>query len=116
MCWAQGGEIFILDMGEPVKIDDLAKKMIRLSGKENIQIKYTGLRPGEKLYEELLLTGEGTRKTENKKIYIGNQNGIDRELLSGQLDRLKRLINTNPPDINIKTDEMLTEITGTFHR
>jgi FlaA1/EpsC-like NDP-sugar epimerase len=113
---AHGGEIFILDMGKPVKIDDLAKKMIRLSGKKNIQIKYTGLRPGEKLYEELLLSEEGTRKTENSKIYIGNQNGIDRKLLSGQLDRLKKLIDANPPDIDIKIEGMLTEITGTFRR
>ncbi|MHB1153394.1 MAG: polysaccharide biosynthesis protein [Eubacteriales bacterium] len=113
---AYGGEIFILDMGNPVKIVDLAKKMIQLSGKKNIEIVYTGLRPGEKLYEELLLSEEGINKTDNKKIYIGNQNGISRELLIGQLDRLKKLINVNPPDINFKIDKMLTEITGTFHR
>lgn len=113
---AYGGEIFILDMGDPVKIVDLAKKMIQLSGKKDIAIVYTGLRPGEKLYEELLLSEEGINKTDNKKIYIGNQKGINRELLMGQIDRLKKLIIANPPDINIKIDIMLTEITGTFHR
>ena len=71
---AKGGEIFILDMGEPVKILDLAEKLIRLSGSEpyrDIPIKFTGLRPGEKLYEELLLSEEGIKETSHGKIYIG---------------------------------------------
>ena len=73
--YAKGGEIFILDMGEPVKILDLAENMIRLSGLtpgEDIEIKFTGLRPGEKLYEELLIDEENKKETENKRIFIGN--------------------------------------------
>ena len=73
--YATGGEIFVLDMGQPVKIDDLARNLIFLSGHipdGDIRIKYTGLRPGEKLYEELLMSEEGLQKTANKKIYIGH--------------------------------------------
>ena len=72
--YAKGGEIFVLDMGEPVKIDTMARNMIRLSGYEpdvDIKIVYTGLRPGEKLYEELLMKEEGMQETANKLIHIG---------------------------------------------
>ena len=80
--YAKGGEIFILDMGEPVKIDDLAKNLIRLSGYTlgvNMEIKYTGLRPGEKLYEELLMKEEGLQDTANKLIHIGKPIEFDKE-------------------------------------
>lgn len=73
---AEGGEVFVLDMGEPVKIDDLARDLIRLSGLKpdvDIEIKYTGLRPGEKLYEELLMAEEGLERTAHEKIFIGKQ-------------------------------------------
>ena len=78
--FAKGGEIFVLDMGDPVKIDDMARNMIRLSGFEpdvDIQVIYTGLRPGEKLYEELLMGEEGLTKTSNELIYIGHKIDFD---------------------------------------
>ena len=74
--YARGGEIFVLDMGSPVKIADLARNLIRLSGfkpDEDIKIEYTGLRPGEKLYEEKLMAEEGLQKTDNDLIHIGNR-------------------------------------------
>ena len=90
--YAKDGEIFVLDMGEPVRIDDLARNMIRLSGfepDEDIKIKYTGLRPGEKLYEELLLDTEGIEKTENDLIFIGHPAGIDESKLLSCLSVLE---------------------------
>ncbi|MDR1627762.1 MAG: polysaccharide biosynthesis protein [Oscillospiraceae bacterium] len=89
---AGGGEIFILDMGSPVKIKDLAENLIRLSGfvpNVDIKIQYTGLRPGEKLYEELLLDEEGITKTKSKKIYIGKPIKMDKEKFKEGLERLK---------------------------
>lgn len=110
--YAKGGEIFILDMGAPVRIDDLARNMIRLSGfepDEDIEVKYIGLRPGEKLFEELLLSSEGLRKTENDLIYIGKDQVFDDEQLmaslkeleramTGDLDRIRRIIAKNVPE------------------
>jgi FlaA1/EpsC-like NDP-sugar epimerase len=87
----QGGEIYLFDMGEPVKIIDLAEELIRLSGlepHEDIEIVYTGLRPGEKLFEELLLAEEGTLQTHHEKICIASSAPPSRELLAGQLEKL----------------------------
>lgn len=89
--YARGGEIFVLDMGKPVKILDLATNLIKLSGYkpgEDIEIKFTGLRPGEKMYEELLMEEEGLKKTANKMIFIGKPIEFDEETFEKQLDRL----------------------------
>nr|WP_314504246.1 nucleoside-diphosphate sugar epimerase/dehydratase [uncultured Peptostreptococcus sp.] len=89
---ASGGEIFVLDMGDPVKIDDLARNMIRLSGFEpdvDIDIVYTGLRPGEKLFEELLMAEEGLKVTDHNKIFIGKPQEFNREEIFSQLEELK---------------------------
>ena len=91
--YARGGEIFILDMGEPVKIDTMARNMIRLSGYEpdvDIMIQYTGLRPGEKLFEELLMEEEGLQETENKLIHIGKPIEMDDALFCRQLKQLEQ--------------------------
>lgn len=91
--YAKGGEIFILDMGEPVRIDDMARNLIRLSGYEpevDIEIKYTGLRPGEKLFEELLMAEEGMQATENELIHIGKPIEMDDEWFEEKLRELDK--------------------------
>lgn len=93
--YAQGGEIFILDMGSPVKIRELAENLIRLSGHipgDDIEIKYTGLRDGEKLYEELLISEEGIQKTQNDLIYVARPMEFDGERLFRKLDELRNMI------------------------
>jgi FlaA1/EpsC-like NDP-sugar epimerase len=93
----KGGEIFIFDMGSPVKIADLAKKMIQLSGLElgkDIQINYTGLRPGEKLFEELLANEENTLPTHHKKIMIAKVKSYPFDFVSGEIDELVDLFNS----------------------
>ncbi len=90
--YAKGGEIFVLDMGEPVKIDHLARRMIRLSGYEpdvDIKVEYTGLRPGEKLYEELLMSEEDMHKTPNRLIFIGNPIDFNEENFIEELEELR---------------------------
>ncbi len=98
---SSSGEIFVLDMGEPVKILELAENMIRMMGLEpykDIEIKCTGLRPGEKLYEELLIQGEGMRKTENKKIFICKQIDVDETSFISELEKLISLAAQNKPE------------------
>ena len=100
--FAQGGEIFILDMGEPIKILDLAENLIRLSGYkpyEDIDIEFSGLRPGEKLYEELLMEEEGMQDTENKLIHIGCPIEIDEDRFMRQLEELKEVCLMEPVEI-----------------
>lgn len=111
---SKGGEIFVLDMGEPVKILSLAENLIRLHGKEpykDIEIKFTGLRPGEKLYEELLMDEEGLKSTSNKKIFIGQQIHVDEDSFMKMLDVLKRLANGNEQEELI---EALKKVVPTF--
>lgn len=116
MSYADGGEIFVLDMGEPVKIYDLAVSLIKLSGYEpdiDIPIVFTGLRPGEKLYEELLMKEEGLQKTENKKIYIGELTDLDEKDILEKLAKLKHLIeDENTPIQEIK--ETIHEVVPTY--
>lgn len=112
---AKGGEIFILDMGEPVKIKVLAENLIRLSGfkpHEDIKIEYTGLRPGEKLYEELLLNEEGITKTDNKKIYIGQPIEFNNEVLFRHLKALYYAAHRNDKEA---VEALIAEIVPTFH-
>ncbi|MBQ6148751.1 MAG: polysaccharide biosynthesis protein [Oscillospiraceae bacterium] len=111
---AKGGEIFVLDMGEQVKILDLAENLIRLAGflpYKDIPIVFTGLRPGEKLYEELLLSEEGVTETENKKIFIGNLKGVDKEELFEQIAELKALAFSNDRQ---KTVDKIISMVPTF--
>ena len=112
--YAGGGEIFVLDMGEPVRIDDLARNMIRLSGFEpdvDIPVVYTGLRPGEKLYEELLLSGEGMQKTKNDLIYIGHEIAFDPAAFEENLMLLRAIPESDEPALRAK----LRELVPTFH-
>ena len=111
---AHGGEIFVLDMGQPVHIVKLAENLIRMYGKEpykDVEIKFTGLRPGEKLREELLMNEEGLRKTSNELIFIGQQIELDGEEFIKKLRRLRNAANENLCDLVV---EQLHEIVPTF--
>ena len=109
--YAKGGEIFVLDMGEPVKIDTLARNLIKLSGFEpdkDIKIVYTGLRPGEKLYEEKLLDAEGNTKTDNDLIYIGKPLELNEDVFLNQLKKLYEAANNNDENIFDLVSEVVT--------
>ena len=111
--YADRGEIFVLDMGEPVRIDDLARNLIRLSGFEpdvDIEVKYTGLRPGEKLYEEILMSEEGLRNTANDMIHIGSPLQIDQKVFLRQLQELQTACEDNYVDIR----RLVYEIVPTY--
>ncbi|MDO5812876.1 MAG: nucleoside-diphosphate sugar epimerase/dehydratase [Bacillota bacterium] len=108
--YAKGGEIFVLDMGEPVKIDDMARNLIKLSGYEpdiDIKIEYTGLRPGEKLFEELLMKEEGMQDTPNKLIHIGKPIELDEEKFFNQLVHLKEVAYQDSTDIRKDIKEIV---------
>lgn len=108
--YAKGGEIFVLDMGEPVKIADLAKNLIRFSGfkvGEDIEIKYTGLRPGEKLYEELLMDEEGLQATDNNLIHIGKPIDMNEAVFMRQLKELKAASEKDSEAIRQMVKEMV---------
>jgi FlaA1/EpsC-like NDP-sugar epimerase len=107
---ANGGEIFVLDMGSPVKIDTLARNLIKLSGLKpdvDIKIEYTGLRPGEKLYEEKLMAEEGLKTTPNKLIHIGNPIKFDTDLFQKQLDELMLAAYENSESVTDMVKEMV---------
>ncbi len=120
---AEGGEIFVLDMGQPVKIADLARNLIQLSGFEagvDIEIKYTGLRPGEKLYEELLMEEEGLRSTENERIHIGKPIEFDEEEFLKDLEELyqsayaetehmKKIVKKIVPTYNLRKADIIRD-------
>lgn len=113
--YAKGGEIFVLDMGEPVRIDDMARNLIKLSGFEpdvDIEIEYTGLRPGEKLYEELLMDEEGMQDTENKLIHIGKPIEMDDDKFCEQLERLRVWATDEKDDIRPLIKEVVVTYTG----
>jgi len=112
--YAKGGEIFVLDMGEPMKIDTLARNLIRLAGFKpdvDIKIEYTGLRPGEKLYEEKLMAEEGLKRTGNDMIHIGNPIRIDEDSFLIRLEALMRAAYANRSDIR----KLVMDIVSTYH-
>ena len=112
--YAQGGEIFILDMGEPVKILDLAENMIRLSGLvpgEDIEIKFTGLRPGEKLYEELLIDDDNKKETANKRIFIGQPIKIDEAEFDEKMKELEKATFSEDENIRLVVKKLVPEYT-----
>ena len=112
---AKGGEIFVLDMGDPVKITTLAENLIRMYGKvpyKDVPIVFTGLRPGEKLFEELLMDEEGLKSTANNKIYIGNQININSDEMLNKLGALREASQANDSE---RTVELLSDLVPTFN-
>lgn len=111
--FAQGGEIFILDMGKPMKILDLATDLIRLSGFEpdvDIKIEFTGIRPGEKLYEELLTSEEGLTSTKHDRIFVGKPENINRKELDFEIKKLEKVLGEAPDSIS----EMIRRVVPTY--
>lgn len=112
---AKGGEIFVLDMGQPVKIADLARDLIRLSGlkpDEDIKIEYTGLRPGEKLYEELLMDEIALTSTEHKKIFIEKPQELDLKYIENSINEFKEIVY----DDEEKVFELMKKKVTTYRR
>lgn len=112
--YAKGGEIFILDMGDPVRIDDMARNLIKLSGYTpdvDIKIEYTGLRPGEKLYEELLMAEEGLQETDNKMIHIGKPIEMDDQWFMKKIQELDKASRAETQDMR----RIVAEIVKTYH-
>ena len=117
MSGAKGGEIFVLDMGKPVKIYDMAVKLIKLSGLEpdvDIQIKVTGLRPGEKLYEELLMAEEGLTETKHDKIHVARPSDIDMEKLEAKLAKLQHLLDNTNNEQKDEIKDVISEVVPTY--
>ncbi len=111
--YAKGGEIFVLDMGSPVRICELAEKMIRLSGYrpgKDIEIEFTGLRPGEKLYEELLMAEEGLTKTAHSKIFVGQPLDISPEVLQEKLAKLESALSADTESVK----KIISEVVPTY--
>ena len=112
---AKGGEIFVLDMGKPMRILELAENLIKLSGfipYKDIEIKFTGLRPGEKLYEELLMDEEGLQKTDSEKIYIGAPLKMNKNTFFDHLSALKQIAYSNNSENLVQA---LIDMVPTFH-
>ncbi len=117
MSYAKGGEIFVLDMGEPVKIYDMAEKLIKLSGLEpnvDIEIKVTGLRPGEKLYEEILMAEEGLEATKHDKIHIAEPMNINMDMIKNKLEKLNELLESSDNEDKDKIKKVIKQIVPTF--
>jgi FlaA1/EpsC-like NDP-sugar epimerase len=109
--FANSGEIFVLDMGSPVKIDDLARNLIQLAGlipDVDIEVRYTGLRPGEKLYEELLVDPKSCTRTANNLIFVAEPENISLETVQNKLKRLSALVEQTAAD-NSKIIEIITK-------
>lgn len=109
--FAKGGEIFVLDMGKPVKIYEMAENLIRMKGykpNEDIMIEVTGLRPGEKLYEELLMDEEGLTKTANEKIFVGHPIAMDEMKFFEELEHLIDISMTNSDQIQHELAKICT--------